>query len=68
VEKWKASTEKIRGLLASALGFRDHDFLKLRLYALHEAVARPTSSFAIAVLSQSGNTFERQAPTFGKQI
>jgi transposase len=28
---------KIRGLLASAFGFRDHDFLKLRLYALHEA-------------------------------
>jgi hypothetical protein len=24
-------------LLASAFGFRDHDFLKLRLYALHEA-------------------------------
>jgi transposase len=28
---------KIRGLLASAFGFRDDDFLKLRLYALHEA-------------------------------
>jgi hypothetical protein len=28
---------KIRGLLASAFGFHDHDFLKLRLYALHEA-------------------------------
>ena len=28
---------KIRGLLASAFGFRDQDFLKLRLYALHEA-------------------------------
>ena len=28
---------KIRGLLASAFGYRDHDFLKLRLYALHEA-------------------------------
>jgi transposase len=27
---------KIRGLLASAFGFRDQDFLKLRLYALHE--------------------------------
>jgi hypothetical protein len=24
-------------LLASAFGFRDRDFLKLRLYALHEA-------------------------------
>ena len=28
---------KIRGLLAGAFGFRDQDFLKLRLYALHEA-------------------------------
>ena len=28
---------KIRSLLASAFGFRDDDFLKLRLYALHEA-------------------------------
>jgi transposase len=28
---------KVRGLLASAFGFRDQDFLKLRLYALHEA-------------------------------
>jgi hypothetical protein len=28
---------KIRGLLDSAFGFRDDDFLKLRLYALHEA-------------------------------
>ena len=28
---------KIHGLLASAFGFRDQDFLKLRLYALHEA-------------------------------
>ncbi|CEF48939.1 unnamed protein product [uncultured bacterium] len=27
---------KIRGLLASAFGFRDHDFLKLRLYALDD--------------------------------
>ncbi len=27
----------IRGLLSSAFGFRDQDFLKLRLYALHEA-------------------------------
>ena len=36
VEKWKASTEK-SCLLASAFGLRDHDFLKLRLYALHEA-------------------------------
>jgi transposase len=28
---------KIRGLLASVFGFPDQDFLKLRLYALHEA-------------------------------
>ena len=28
---------KIRGLLASAFGFRDQDLLKLRLYALREA-------------------------------
>jgi transposase len=28
---------KIRGLLCSAFGFRDHDFFKLQLYALHEA-------------------------------
>jgi len=28
---------KIRGLLAGTQGFRDHDFLKLRRYALHEA-------------------------------
>jgi hypothetical protein len=28
---------KIHGLLASAFGFRDQDFLKLPLYALHEA-------------------------------
>ena len=26
--------DQIRGLLASAFGFRDDDFLKLRLYAL----------------------------------
>ena len=29
--------KEIRGLLARAFGFRDHEFLKLRLYALHEA-------------------------------
>jgi transposase len=28
---------KIRGLLAAAYGIRDMDFLKLRLYALHES-------------------------------
>lgn len=28
---------KIRGLLAAAFGIRDNEFLKLRLYALHEA-------------------------------
>jgi transposase len=35
--KMEGINRKIRGLLASAFGFRDHDFLKLRLYALHEA-------------------------------
>jgi hypothetical protein len=29
--------ESPNDLLASAFGFRDQDFLKLRLYALHEA-------------------------------
>ena len=33
----KGINRKIRGLLASAFGFRDQDFLKLPLYALHEA-------------------------------
>jgi len=35
--KMEGINRKIRGLLASAFGFRDHDFLKLRFYALHEA-------------------------------
>lgn len=35
--KMEGINRKIRGLLASAFGFRDPDFLKLRLYALHEA-------------------------------
>lgn len=35
--KMEGINRKIRGLLASAFGFRDHDFFKLRLYALHEA-------------------------------
>ena len=35
--KMEGINRKIRGLLASAFGFRDDDFLKLRLYALHEA-------------------------------
>ena len=35
--KMEGLNRKIRGLLASAFGFRDRDFLKLRLYALHEA-------------------------------
>jgi transposase len=35
--KMEGTNRKIRGLLASAFGFRDADFLKLRLYALHEA-------------------------------
>jgi transposase len=35
--KMEGINRKIRGLLASAFGFRDQDFLKLRLYALHEA-------------------------------
>jgi transposase len=35
--KMEGINRKIRGLLASAFGFRDRDFLKLRLYALHEA-------------------------------
>lgn len=35
--KMEGINRKIRGLLASAFGFRDADFLKLRLYALHEA-------------------------------
>jgi transposase len=35
--KMEGTNRKIRGLLASAYGFRDSDFLKLRLYALHEA-------------------------------
>ncbi len=35
--KMEGINRKIRGLLCSAFGFRDQDFLKLRLYALHEA-------------------------------
>lgn len=35
--KMEGINRKIRGLLCSAFGFRDHDFFKLRLYALHEA-------------------------------
>ena len=35
--KMEGINRKIRGLLASVFGFRDDDFLKLRLYALHEA-------------------------------
>lgn len=35
--KMEGINRKIRGLLSSAFGFRDQDFLKLRLYALHEA-------------------------------
>lgn len=38
--KMEGINRKIRGLLASAFGFRDHDFFKLRLYALHEAKFR----------------------------
>lgn len=34
--KMEGINRKIRGLLSSAFGFRDHDFFKLRLYALHE--------------------------------
>lgn len=35
--KMEGINRKIRGLLWSAFGFRDHDFFKLRLYALHES-------------------------------
>lgn len=35
--KMEGINRKIRGLLCSAFGFRDQDFLKLRLYALHES-------------------------------
>jgi transposase len=35
--KMEGINRKIRGLLCSAFGFRDHDFFKLRLYALHES-------------------------------
>ena len=35
--KMEGINRKIRGLLASAFGFRDQDFLKLRLYALRKA-------------------------------
>lgn len=35
--KMEGINRKIRGLLCAAFGFRDHDFFKLRLYALHEA-------------------------------
>ena len=35
--KIEGINRKIRGLLASAFGFCDHDFFKLRLYGLHEA-------------------------------
>jgi len=35
--KMEGINRKIRGMLASAFGFRDQDFLKLRLYALHES-------------------------------
>ena len=31
-KKMEGINRKIRGLLASAFGFRDQDFLKLRLY------------------------------------
>jgi transposase len=33
--KMEGTNRKIRGLLASAYGFHDSDFLKSRLYALH---------------------------------
>jgi len=35
--KMEGINRKIRGILSSAFGFRDHDFFKLRLYSLHEA-------------------------------
>lgn len=35
--KMEGTNRKIRGLLCAAYGLRDHDFLKLRLYALHQA-------------------------------
>jgi RNase P/RNase MRP subunit POP5 len=35
--KMEGINRKIRGLLASAFGFATTSFLKLRLYALHEA-------------------------------
>jgi len=35
--KIEGINRKIRGLLAAAYGFRNHDFFKLRLYALHES-------------------------------
>jgi len=35
--KMEGINRKIRGVLSAAFGFRDHDFFKLRLYALHES-------------------------------
>jgi transposase len=35
--KMEGTNRKIRGLLCAAYGLRDYDFLKLRLYALHQA-------------------------------
>jgi len=35
--KIQGTNRKIRGLIASACSFRDSEFLKFRLYALHEA-------------------------------
>ncbi len=43
--KMEGTNRKIRGLLASACGFSACDFLKLRLYALHEAVPCADAKF-----------------------
>ena len=43
--KMEGTNRKIRGLLASACGFCACDFLKLRLYALHEAVPCADAKF-----------------------
>ena len=55
--KMEGINRKIRGLLASAFGFRDHDFLKLRLYALMKPNSNLSAKtdFRESVLQQSAS-------------
>ena len=43
--RWKVlgTAKELRGLLASAFGFRDHDWGRLQLYALREANSNPSA-------------------------